>query len=62
MEYSLFDRSAVIAILVAVSFVSRERTVALVMRNAAHLAVMVWLWRELHAIPLEPLEWVATGM
>jgi hypothetical protein len=42
---------AVIAMALAVSFVSRERISALVMRNGAYLALTVWLWRELHGLP-----------
>lgn len=39
---------AVIAVALATSFVPRQRNAALIMRNLAHLAVMWWLWREIH--------------
>ncbi|MEP6774298.1 MAG: DUF2339 domain-containing protein [Chloroflexota bacterium] len=42
---------ATIAIAFAVSFISRERNEALVLRNSAHLAVTVWLWHELIGLP-----------
>ncbi|HKP53099.1 MAG TPA: DUF2339 domain-containing protein [Chloroflexia bacterium] len=57
---------AIIGIALAVSFIVRQRDVALIMRSCAHIALMAWIWREIHAYPngdgYVMLAWAAYGL
>jgi uncharacterized membrane protein len=57
---------AIIGVALVVSFVVRQRDVALVMRSCAHVALMAWIWREVHSFDngdgYVMLAWAAYGL
>jgi hypothetical protein len=57
---------AVMALALGVSFVIRSREAAIAYRSCVHVALLAWLWRELHGFPngdgFVMLAWAAYGL